>query len=225
MSYVFTVAIVSGLFYLSSSCVLCVHCCYCLWFVLFFIVLCLMCSLLLLSLVCFIFHRPVSYVFTVAIVSGLFYFSSSCVLCVHCCYCLWFVLFFIFLCLMCSLLLLSLVCFIFHRRVSYVFTVAIVSGLFYFSSSCVLCVHCCYCLWFVLFFIVLCLMCSLLLLSLVCFIFHRPVSCVFTVAIVSELFNCDYLYDFFITFMFLFRHFGFIAPKTLNYLTFDFERT
>jgi hypothetical protein len=166
-----------------------------------------------------------SYVFTVAIVSGLFYLSSSCVLCVHCCYCLWFVLFFIVLCLMCSLLLLSLVCFIFHRRVSYVFTVAIVSGLFYFSSSCVLCVHCCYCLWFVLFFIVLCLMCSLLLLSLVCFIFHRPVSCVFTVAIVSELFNCDYLYDFFITFMFLFRHFGFIAPKTLNYLTFDFERT
>ena len=132
---------------------------------------------------------------------------------------------FIVLCLMCSLLLLSLVCFICHRPVSYVFTVAIVSGLFYFSSSCVLCVHCCYCLWFVLFFIVLCLMCSLLLLSLVCFIFHRPVSCVFTVAIVSELFNCDYLYDFFITFMFLFRHFGFIAPKTLNYLTFDFERT
>ena len=168
-----------------SSCVLCVQCCQCLWVVHSWLHI-----------------RPVSCVYSVASVSGLFIpdctvvlclvcpvlpvslgcsfliAPSSCVLCVQCCQCLWVVHSWLHL-----------------RPVFCVSSVASFSGLFILDctfvlcpvlpvslgcsfllapSSCVLCVQCCQCL------------------SVVHSWLHlRPVSCVSSVASVSGLFILD----------------------------------
>jgi hypothetical protein len=126
------------------------------------------------------------------VVHSLFYLSSSCVLCLILPVslgCPFFVLFVFVLCLVPNIACvsgLSILCFIFLRPVSraqYCMCLWFVHSLFYLSSSCVLCLILPVfldCPFFVLFVLVLCLVPNIAcvsVLSILCFICLRPLSC------------------------------------------------